>query len=108
MGGWAQAWVLARSGRVRAAGELAAQTAREAAAAGALTTAMWYLADASRMGAQKLAADVAESLAGGVGSDLSSARAGHPRPGRREARSAAGRRGGAPFGGDVRACRRTC
>ncbi|HEY5878310.1 MAG TPA: LuxR C-terminal-related transcriptional regulator [Nakamurella sp.] len=74
MRGWAQAWLLARSGRVRAAGELAAQTAREAAGVGALTTAMWYLADASRMGAQKLAADIAESLAGNVGSNLSSAR----------------------------------
>jgi DNA-binding NarL/FixJ family response regulator len=35
---------------------------------------MWYLADASRMGARRIAADVAESLATDVGSDLTSAR----------------------------------
>jgi DNA-binding CsgD family transcriptional regulator len=74
MRGWADAWVMARSGRLRAAGELAVRTARDTAAAGAVTTAMWYLADASRLGAEKLAADVAESLAGEIGSDLTSAR----------------------------------
>ena len=74
MRGWAQAWVLAGSGQMRAAGEVAVRTARDTAAAGAVSTAMWYLADASRMGARRLAADVAESLATDVGSDLTSAR----------------------------------
>lgn len=72
--GWARAWILAGEGRVRAAGELAVRTARETAAAGALTTALWYLADAGRMGAEAPAAQAAEALAADVESDLSVAR----------------------------------
>jgi DNA-binding CsgD family transcriptional regulator len=74
MRGWAQAWVLAGSGQLRAARELAVQTARDTAAAGAVSTAMWYLADAGRMGAEKAAAEFAESLAANVGSELTAAR----------------------------------
>ncbi len=72
--GWAQSWLLAGSGRSAAAAELAIQTARETAAAGAINSAFWYLADAARFGGTQQAADVAESLAELVGSDITAAR----------------------------------
>jgi DNA-binding CsgD family transcriptional regulator len=74
MRGWAEAWLLAGAGRDRDAGELLVQTAAETASVGAVTTAFWYLADAARLGATRLAADRAESLADRVHSALTAAR----------------------------------
>jgi len=74
MRGWAAAWLLHGSGRSAGAAELLLQTAREAAEVGATTTAFWHLADAARMGAAGAAAELAEELAGSVGSDLTAAR----------------------------------
>ena len=41
---------------------------------GAISTAFWYLADAARLGAVRPAAELAESLADAVGSDITAAR----------------------------------
>jgi DNA-binding CsgD family transcriptional regulator len=71
---WANAWVLAAAGRVGAAGDVAIAAARDTAAVGAVSTAMWYLADAARFGATRGAADVARGLADRIGSNLTSAR----------------------------------
>jgi len=71
---WANAWVLAAAGRVGAAGDVAIAAARDTAAVGAVSTAMWYLADAARFGATQGAADVAQGLADRIGSNLTSAR----------------------------------
>ena len=72
--GWAQAWVLAASGRTTDAADLAVRTAEQTAAVGAISAAFWYLADAARLGAVRPAAELAEGLADAVGSDITAAR----------------------------------
>jgi DNA-binding NarL/FixJ family response regulator len=69
---WAEAAVAAATGRTTEAARIALAAARDTFAAGATTTALWYLTDAARWGAPQAAA---EQLPPTLATPLSQARA---------------------------------
>lgn len=71
---WAEAAIAGAGRPSSAAGALAIRAAEQAAAAGALPTALWYLADAARFGPARAAARALEELRTGWQSPLAQAR----------------------------------